>query len=1055
MKKLHAITLLKSKIPAFFALAGFLFLLAGASAAQSEYTGEELRQIKERGLSGDMLRYHFPKDDKKAQMSLQSRFAAADGNVDQTFAAAVTEGFGYINEMVVQPDGKIIVVGTFERSNGVNTNSIARFNADGTLDAGFNTGSGTPSVIRTVALQPDGKILIGGLFTTFNGQAVKRIMRLNADGSNDATFSTVPNFNNQVNDIEVLPDGKILVGGQFTLSSSRIVRLNSDGTLDTAFTAANAVVFKIVRLADGKFLVGGDPGASSRAVYRLNADGTLDATFNGAGTGPDSTVWELVVQPDGKILIGGVFQNFNGFATDAIARLNADGSLEAPFEFIPPTGLSYLENSAITLLPDGKILASFYIEDANGNRTRVFRFNANTIFDVTYPVGDAENGLVADFKVLGDGKILVGGGFITYNSQTRLRLVKLNADGTLDAGFSPSVSALASVYKIRKQADGKLLIGGDFDFVNGVRSSGIARLNTDGTLDNTFNVGVGFYGDVLDIAIQTDGKIVAAGNYLAYQNAPAFYISRLNANGTLDANLFSIPENIFFFNLSGVAIQPDGKIVFVGNIRDNSFNLLTALRINANGTHDTTFTPAVIPAPGGNVLTILVQQNGKILIGGTFNFSMNFPRSGIAQLNNNGSLSSGVFGGNSFVYALAEKSDGTIYGGGFQLTKHNADGVPDPNFSTGSGLDNLIRAVAIQSDGKVVIGGFFSTYNGATVNRIARVNADGTLDTGFNAGTGTTGSVLALALQTDGKVVAGGAFYDFSNTEKFSIVRLQNTVSNIRAPFDFDGDGKTDVSIYRQSLGEWWYLRSSNNQNYAAQFGNSTDRIAPADFTGDGKADIAFFRPSSGEWFVLRSEDSSYYSFPFGANGDIPAPGDFDADGKADAAVFRPSDSTWYIRRSSDGGTTIQQFGQTGDVPVVSDYDGDGKADIAIYRVASGEWWIQRSTAGLIAFQFGSSTDKPVQGDYTGDGKSDVAIWRPSSGEWFVLRSENQSYYSFPFGANGDKPTPGDFDGDGRMDAAVFRASDTNWYLQRSTAGFTAVQFGFATDKPVPEAFIP
>jgi subtilisin len=287
-------------------------------------------------------------------------------------------------------------------------------------------------------------------------------------------------------------------------------------------------------------------------------------------------------------------------------------------------------------------------------------------------------------------------------------------------------------------------------------------------------------------------------------------------------------------------------------------------------------------------------------------------------------------------------------------------------------------------------------------------------------------------------------------------IRIGNAVQAIGSNpvFDFDGDAKTDLSIFRPSLGEWWYLKSSNGANGAFQFGNSSDKLTPADYTGDGKTDIAFFRPSTGEWFVLRSENNSFYSFPFGTSGDIPAVGDFDSDAKADAAVFRPSTATWYIMKST-GGTTIQQFGQTGDVPVAADYDGDSKADIAIYRVALGEWWIQRSTAGLIAFQFGNSADKAVQGDYTGDGKTDVAFFRPSTGEWFVLRSENQSYYSFPFGLSGDKPAPGDYDGDGKFDATVFRSSNSTWYSNRTTAGNLIQGFGQSGDVPVPNAFVP
>jgi len=274
-----------------------------------------------------------------------------------------------------------------------------------------------------------------------------------------------------------------------------------------------------------------------------------------------------------------------------------------------------------------------------------------------------------------------------------------------------------------------------------------------------------------------------------------------------------------------------------------------------------------------------------------------------------------------------------------------------------------------------------------------------------------------------------------------------------RSPFDFDGDGKTDISIFRPTPAEWWYLKSSNGGNAALQFGSSGDTLTPADFTGDGRADVATFRPSTGNWFVLRSEDFSFYAFPFGTSGDVPVPADYDGDSKADAAVFRPSTTTWYINRST-GGTTIQAFGTAGDVPVPADFDGDGKADLAIYRRPAGEWWILRSTAGLIAAQFGTATDKTVQGDFTGDGKADMAFFRPSTGEWYVLRSNDFSFFSFPFGTSTDVPSPGDYDGDGKFDAAVFRPSTNTWYIQRSTAGTLIQPFGISGDVAVPNVYV-
>jgi len=296
-----------------------------------------------------------------------------------------------------------------------------------------------------------------------------------------------------------------------------------------------------------------------------------------------------------------------------------------------------------------------------------------------------------------------------------------------------------------------------------------------------------------------------------------------------------------------------------------------------------------------------------------------------------------------------------------------------------------------------------------------------------------------------------GSFFTFANFNIFQ----DAGVPVQRAPFDFDGDGKTDVSIFRPTGNQWWYLRSSDGANRVFEFGTSTDRLAPVDYTGDGKADIGFWRPSTGQWFVLRSEDSTFYAFPFGANGDVPIPGDFDGDNKADAAVFRPSAATWFISRSS-GGTTIQAFGLSSDIPVRGDYDGDGKSDIAIFRPSNSQWWILRSSNNSTSVAaFGTSTDKLVPGDYTGDGKTDVAFWRPSTGQWFVMRSEDQSFYAVPFGLSTDLPVTGDYDGDGKFDTAVFRPSNNTWYIQRSTAGTAFVQFGLTGDKLVPSAFIP
>jgi hypothetical protein len=307
---------------------------------------------------------------------------------------------------------------------------------------------------------------------------------------------------------------------------------------------------------------------------------------------------------------------------------------------------------------------------------------------------------------------------------------------------------------------------------------------------------------------------------------------------------------------------------------------------------------------------------------------------------------------------------------------------------------------------------------------------------------------IAYDTWTDGRVPISGAPQQDVFFDKISFAK---------APFDFDGDLKTDIGIFRPAVtgGEWWVNPSSTGQTFALQFGASTDRIVPADYTGDGKADIAFWRPSTGQWFVLRSEDFSFFALPFGVNGDIPVPADYDADSKADFAVFRPTGSTWFISRSTGAPTLIFQFGINGDQPVVGDYDGDAKADVAIFRPGPRQWWVSRSSAGLLAMQFGNTGDRAVQGDYTGDGKVDIAIWRPSNGNWLIVRSEDLSFFGFPFGISTDVPAPGDYDGDGKFDATVFRPSQATWFIGRSAAGTQIVQFGVNGDRPLPNAFVP
>lgn len=959
----------------------------------------------------------------------------ADGSLDNSFDSGVGVTTSTINGSTIgtiysvarQTDGKILIGGSFNDYNGTARNRIARLNADGSIDTTFNPGTGASSIVRSIVIQPDGKILVGGDFSSFSGNSRGRIVRLNADGSPDSTFNpSGAGADSSVLSIGLQTDGKIVIGGSFSNYNStarpRLARLNGDGTLDVNFNAVTfggtaPVVQTVAIQTDGNILIGGSfttVNTNARNnVARLTTLGFLDSNFN-PGTGTNGTVNALVIQTDGKVLIGGAFGSYNGTNQNGLARVNADGSADGTFNtgtgFFPsPSALALTTVYNLTLQTDGKILTGGNFRGFNGvGRNGIVRLNANGSLDTSFNVNAFLFEGVQAMTLQSDGRIIIGGGFAGYNGVVRNGIARVNVDGSLDASFDPGLGLDNTVNVIAVQPDGKILIGGFFTIVNGVARNYIARLNSNGLLDTSFNVGSGANATIRAIVVQTDGKILIGGDFTSYNGTTRKYVARLNTDGSLD----------------------------------------------------TSFAPPVETVSGGSVQSIVIQPDNKILIAGYFMATGAFFTTPIVRLNANGSLDNTfAFSADATVVAglIALQADGkVVMTTGSPIVRLNPDGTNDATFNTPT-LNGNPFALVIEPGGSILIGGAFTTVNGITKNHIARLLSNGSLDVNsFSSGTLANSFVQAIAVQS-GAIYVAGYFTAYNDIPRNGIARL-NTGSTFtgRTSFDFDGDGRADVSLFRPSDGTWYLLQST--AGFAAvRFGLSNDKLAPADFDGDGKADVAVFR--SGVWYILQSTNSQFRAISFGTANDLPRPGDFDGDGRADVAVFRPSSGTWFYLRSSDGGFRAAQFGTAGDIPIIADFDGDSRSDFAVFRPSSGTWYYVRSTDNqFVAAQFGLGTDIPIAGDFNGDARTDLAVFRPSNGTWYVARTTGipaQSFDSVRFGASGDVPVAADYDGDGKTDIAVYRGSSGSWYVLRSASGaFSAVNFGISSDAPIPASYL-
>lgn len=355
----------------------------------------------------------------------------------------------------------------------------------------LNVGGGTDNEIYTIVTQTDGKAIIGGFFTVYNGTSRNNIARINTDGSIDTSFDPGTGCNNLVHTVAVQQDGKILIGGFFTTYNG---------------TARNSIV-------------------------RVNTDGTLDASFN-PGSGADDYVKSIVIQTDGKLVIGGNFSTYNGTGRSKIARVNSDGSLDASLN--PGTGPN-LYPSSLALQTDGKIILAGLFSVYNGtSRASAARINTDGTLDLTFNLGTGFNNTTLDCAVQSDGKIIIVGNFTAYNGTGRNYIARVNTDGSIDASFIPGAGADTSVYCCKVQSDGKIVIGGTFSTYGGTGRNHIARVNTDGSLDSTFDPGLGCNNDVYVTALQSDGKVLLGGIFTAVNGVSYLRYTRLKPNGSLD-----------------------------------------------------------------------------------------------------------------------------------------------------------------------------------------------------------------------------------------------------------------------------------------------------------------------------------------------------------------------------------------------------------------------------------------------------------------------------------------------------------------------------------------
>jgi uncharacterized delta-60 repeat protein len=652
--------------------------------------------------------------------------------VDPTYQGVVTS-IAEAEGGLLFSDGKYLLYGKFKRFNGGAQAGVAKFNADGSVDNTFNLGTGPNGTVLAAAVQSDGKILLAGRFTSFNGVNRSTLIRLNTDGSIDNTFTPNVTINSGGIDFNLLvqTDGKIIFTGPLTVvdgasAPGYMMRFNSNGSKDGTFISPSigSQVMDMALQPDGKIVVG---GSFTKGIARFNSDGSNDVTFSAVTTGFDNVVFTVAVSTTNQIFAGGGFSSFNGAANSYLACLTSTGSLDGTWQ-----GNGKPNNPVLDfyLQSDNKLLAAGGFSTYGGIAAKApWRLATNGSLDATLIVGAGASGLRTITSNSTTNDILITGSplsFTSYSGTARKGVAIIQSNGTLKSmTVQPNFQYESWVMSIKAQGADKFLIGHQGDEVNGTASTGFERLNIDGTLDGTFSGNSKPNDYVIPITIDHNNNILIGGVFTSYNSTSTGRIARLSSSGVLDAT-FTTNTGTGFNNVTySIVEQPDGKILVGGAFTSFNATLRRAFaRLNSNGSLDATFntangflTSTVTPI----IHDIEVLSDGKILVAGEFDSFDGHSVKGLVRLNSDGTFD------NTFLIGAGAYSSG--------------------------GGSGSVEDIIVLSNNKILIGGVFNSIGATTFNcfNLALLNSDGSLNNGYSSG-GFFG-VQQLEKQSNDKII--------------------------------------------------------------------------------------------------------------------------------------------------------------------------------------------------------------------------------------------------------------------------------------------------------------